>query len=559
MEIKQKIRSSSVKTKKAVHIKERGGALVKSARLSVRGIRRGVRGASVAAQKGKWLAQKADGAARTGGGDSGNENEFAVTQLEQAANHLRGKAQAKAREKAVDMTKWSVKTVKNTVMGKNGGTAAAKVSFKSASGAVKANPAPFKAAKSTAGAPRKYSVASVRKARRTAERSKAALRRSKQAARGAKNTVHTLAAALKRIALALKSFLAFLLAGGWLVLVIVLFAGLIAALIGSVLGIFFGNGSAYNGENLSYAMSQVNAEYNRRISDLAGAEPYDQTVIKINGSAATDMNTVWKQVLAVYSVRVATGDNASMPIDFSDPYRMEMLTNTFFDMVSMSGSVSVSTEEVPNSEGGTTTVEKRVLNVEVTAKTGAEMTGTYGFDAEQRDLLEQLLSPDMDDAWRELLYGSYGNGLVSANGDIVETAISQLGNVGGQPYWSWYGFSSRVEWCACFVSWCAEQNGFIAAGVIPKFSYCDSGIAWFKENNLWQERGYTPVSGNIIFFDWNGDGVSDHVGIVEYTMNGVVHTIEGNSGDTCARMSYPADSGVIMGYGTPFYELASLN
>ena len=94
--------------------------------------------------------------------------------------------------------------------------------------------------------------------------------------------------------------------------------------------------------------------------------------------------------------------------------------------------------------------------------------------------------------------------------------------------------------------------------VIPKFSYCDSGIAWFKEKNLWKDGGYEPVSGNIIFFDWNGDGVSDHVGIVEYTMNGVVHTIEGNSGDACARMSYVVGSSVIMGYGTPFYEQATL-
>ncbi len=108
-------------------------------------------------------------------------------------------------------------------------------------------------------------------------------------------------------------------------MVVVLFAGLIAALIGSVLGIFFGNGSEYNGENLSYAMSEINTEYYNRIADLAGGEPYDQTVIKINGSTGTDMNTVWKQVLAVYSVRVSTGDNASMPIDFSDPYKMEML------------------------------------------------------------------------------------------------------------------------------------------------------------------------------------------------------------------------------------------
>ena len=553
MEIKQKVRSQSVRTKKATQIKERGYTAIKSAKISVKTIRRGVRGASVAAQKGKLIAQKANGSIYEGN----NEKEYAVTHLEQAAGHLKKKAQSKAAEKSTAMTKWSANIIKDTVKGKMGSTAASNVSFKSASGAVKTNSAPFKTAKNT-GTARRYTVSSVRKARKNAERSKAFVHKSKKAARGAKSAVNTLAAALKKIALALKSFLLFLVAGGWLVLAIVLFAGLIAALIGSVLGIFFGNGSEYNGENLSYAMSEINTEYYNRIADLAGGEEYDQTVIKINGSTGTDMNTVWKQILAVYSVRVSTGDNASMPIDFSDPYKMEMLKNTFFDMVSMSGSISTTTEEVPNSEGETATVEKKILSVEVTTKNALDMVGTYSFNSEQKELLNQLLAPDMDDAWRELLYGSYGNGIVSANGDIVETAISQLGNIGGQPYWSWYGFSSRVEWCACFVSWCADQNGFITAGVIPKFSYCDSGIAWFKENNLWQDSGYEPVSGNIIFFDWNADGISDHVGIVEYTMNGVVHTIEGNSGDTCARMSYAVGSSVIMGYGTPFYELATL-
>ena len=568
MEIKEKVRSQSVRTKKTTQIKERGYTAVKGAKISVKTIRRGVRGASVAAQKGKLIAQKTNGSMH----ELDSEKEYAVTHLEQAAGHLRGKAQSKAAEKSAEMTKWSANVMKDTVKRKMGGTAASNISsksasgavktgsapFKSASGTVKTNSVPFKTAKKGTSTTRRYSVSSVRKARRNVEHSKAALHKSKKAAKGAKSAVNTLTAALKKIAMALKSFFVVLLAGGWIVLVIILFAGLIAALIGSVLGIFFGNGSEYNGENLSYAMAEINAEYNNRISDLAGGEKYDQTVIKINGSTGTDMNTVWKQVLAVYSVRVSTGEQATMPIDFSDPYKMEMLKNTFFDMVSMSGSISTTTEEVPNSEGETTTVEKKVLNVEVTAKNALDMVGTYSFNSEQKELLNQLLAPDMDDAWRELLYGSYGNGIVSANGDIVETAISQLGNIGGQPYWSWYGFSSRVEWCACFVSWCADQNGFITAGVIPKFSYCDSGIAWFKENNLWQDGGYEPVSGNIIFFDWNGDGVSDHVGIVEYTMNGVVHTIEGNSGDACARMSYAVGSSVIMGYGTPFYELATL-
>ena len=44
-----------------------------------------------------------------------------------------------------------------------------------------------------------------------------------------------------------------------------------------------------------------------------------------------------------------------------------------------------------------------------------------------------------------LLYG-----IGTGDGEIVTVALSQLGNVGGRPYWSWYGFESRVDWCACF-------------------------------------------------------------------------------------------------------------
>lgn len=539
MEIKQKIRSQSVKTKNATRIKERSDIAIKSTKISVKTIRRGIHSASVAAQKVNGFIYEGN-----------NEKEYAVTYLE--------KAQSKAAEKSASMTKWSANVIKDTIKGKIGGTAASNVSFKSASGVVKTGSVPFKTATNRTGTARRYTVSSVCKARKHAERSKTFAHKSKKATKGAKSAVNTLAAALKKIALALKSFLLSLAATGWLVLVVVLFAGLITALIGSVWGIFFGNGSECNGENLSYAMSEINTEYYNRIADLAEGTTYDQTVIKINSSTGTDMNTVWKQVLAVYSVHVSTGDNASMSIDFSDPYKMEMLKKTFFDMVSMSGSITITSEEVPNGEGEVITIEKKVLSVEVTTKNALDMVETYSFSSEQRELLNQMISPDMDDAWRELLYGSYGNGIVSADVDIVETAISQLDNIGGQPFWSWYGFSSRVEWCACFVSWCADQNGFITAGVIPKFSYCDSGIAWFKEKNLWKDGGYEPVSGNIIFFDWNGDSISDHVGIVEYTMNGVVHTIEGNSGDACARMSYAVGSSVIIGYGTPFYEQATL-
>lgn len=142
--------------------------------------------------------------------------------------------------------------------------------------------------------------------------------------------------------------------------------------------------------------------------------------------------------------------------------------------------------------------------------------------------------------------GSIGNG----GSDIVTVALSQAGNIGGEPYWSWYGFSGRVEWCACFVSWCADKSGLISAKKVPKYAYCPSGIQWFKEQGQWQENGTTPKSGYIIFFDWNSDGISDHTGIVNNVQSGYVNTIEGNSDDAWAQRSYPIHSNVIVGYGT---------
>ena len=142
---------------------------------------------------------------------------------------------------------------------------------------------------------------------------------------------------------------------------------------------------------------------------------------------------------------------------------------------------------------------------------------------------------------------------------IVEVARSQIGNVGGEPYWSWYGFTERVDWCACFVSWCANQCGYIEAGIIPKFSGCEWGVYWFRQHDQWAGRNITPTPGMIIFFDWEDeeggglDGGADHVGIVERVENGRVYTIEGNTADSCRERSYPLGHFEILGYGLPAY------
>ena len=139
------------------------------------------------------------------------------------------------------------------------------------------------------------------------------------------------------------------------------------------------------------------------------------------------------------------------------------------------------------------------------------------------------------------------NGTRPGNQAVVDIAKSQAGNVGGQPYWSWYGFNSRVEWCACFVSWCYGQMGLSE----PRFAACQSqGIPWFQSHGQWGARGYDNLApGDAIFFDWDLDGRADHVGIVIGTDGSRVYTVEGNSGDACKIRSYDVNYECIKGYG----------
>ena len=139
------------------------------------------------------------------------------------------------------------------------------------------------------------------------------------------------------------------------------------------------------------------------------------------------------------------------------------------------------------------------------------------------------------------------NGTRPGNQAVVDIAKSQVGNVGGQPYWSWYGFNSRVEWCACFVSWCYGQMGLSE----PRFAACQSqGIPWFQSHGQWGGRDYANIApGDAIFFDWDLDGSADHVGIVVGTDGSKVYTVEGNSGDACKIKSYSLTYECIKGYG----------
>ena len=202
--------------------------------------------------------------------------------------------------------------------------------------------------------------------------------------------------------------------------------------------------------------------------------------------------------------------------------------------------------------------EYRILHVTLTSRSIAslapellppdqmEMYQVYRQTMGNKPLLFGGGSPDTSGS-EDLSGVQFINGTRPGNPQLVELAKSQVGNVGGQPYWSWYGFDSRVEWCACFVSWCYGQSGRTE----PRFAGCQSqGVPWFQSHGQWGARGYENIApGDAIFFDWDLDGSADHVGIVVGTDGSRVYTVEGNSGDACKIKSYDLNYQSIKGYG----------
>lgn len=221
------------------------------------------------------------------------------------------------------------------------------------------------------------------------------------------------------------------------------------------------------------------------------------------------------------------------------------------------------TETSTDPETGETTSEEvpyeyYILNVKLTSKPISavaselltpeqmEMYQVYRQTMGNKPLLFGGGSPDMSNS-EDLTGVQFVNGTRPGNPQLVELAKRQVGNVGGYPYWSWYGFDSRVEWCACFVSWCYNQAGKSE----PRFAGCEwQGVPWFQSHGQWGARGYNNLApGDAIFFDWDLDGTADHVGIVIGTDGSRVYTVEGNSGDACKIKSYDLNYQSIKGYG----------
>lgn len=173
------------------------------------------------------------------------------------------------------------------------------------------------------------------------------------------------------------------------------------------------------------------------------------------------------EVLAVYAVKTTTDPDDSQEVATVDDSKKAILKDIFRQMNEISSRTESKTEavitETDDGHGNivetTTTVTHTYLYITVSHKTVEEMADHFNFTADQRQQLSELLAEENRRLWSAVLYGIY-----SGDDAIVKVALSQVGNVGGEPYWSWYGFNSRVEWCACFVSWCFNECGYLDTG-----------------------------------------------------------------------------------------------
>ena len=440
----------------------------------------------------------------------------------------------------------SAKAVKSTSKGfKATAKGTIKTSKKSVKTSEQAAKQAVKTAQQAARTAHKTAQASA-KAARTAER--AARAAAKAASQAAKAAAKGITALVKATIAAAKGLVAAVAAGGWVAVLVVVIICMIGLLAGSIFGIFFANEpNPGTGQTVSSVMAKIDAEYTGRIDNIIASNTHDS--LEMYGARAS-----WNDALAVYAVGTAADPDNPLAVALMDDEKAAILRSVFWNM----NAVDHWTESIEHSssyidEAGnkqTDTWTECILHITVSHKAPEEMAMQYGFTSDQKEYLEELLKPEYISLWNTLLYGVSGTG----DGAMIEIAATQIGNVGGGPYWSWYGFGSRVEWCACFVSWVAEQCGYIDAGILPRFAWCPSGVQWFGERDEWQDSGYTPRPGDIIFFDWEQDGECDHVGIVESVADGKVNTIEGNSGDSCRRRSYDLGSVDIYGYGIPAYN-----
>ena len=437
------------------------------------------------------------------------------------------KTTARNTEKAVKAT--AKGTVKTTEKGIKTAQATSKAAIKTTETSVKTAQVAAKASAKTA---QKAAQAAKATAKATAEATKA--------------TVRATIAAVKAIIAGTKALISALIAGGWIAVVIIL----IVVLLGCAVSLF-GGGSGSNAYTPVSAEVEAYEPLIQKYAKQYGIPEYVELIkaVMMQESGGRGLDPM-QAAEGSFNTRYPHEPNGIKDPEYSIECGVQELKAA---LISAEVENPIDMEHIKLALQGYN-FGNGYISWAKTNYGGYSYANAVEFSTMQAARLGWDSYGDTQYPAHVLRYYPYGRAFTSGgNQAIVEVALTQLGNEGGQPYWSWYGFEGRVEWCACYVSWCADQCGYIESGIIPKFAGCVDGANWFKGNGQWQDRNYEPQAGDIIFFDWEGDGETEHVGIVEKCENGVVYTVEGNSGDACRQNQYTVGSSSIYGYGVPAY------
>ena len=437
------------------------------------------------------------------------------------------KTTARSAEKAVKAT--AKGTVKTTEKGIKTAQVTSKAAIKTTETSVKTAQAAAKASAKTA---QKAAQAAKATAKATAEATKA--------------TVRATIAAVKAIIAGTKALISALIAGGWIAVVIIL----IVVLLGCAVSLF-GGGSGSNAYTPVSAEVEAYEPLIQKYAKQYGIPEYVELIkaVMMQESGGRGLDPM-QAAEGSFNTRYPHEPNGIKDPEYSIECGVQELKAA---LISAEVENPIDMEHIKLALQGYN-FGNGYISWAKTNYGGYSYANAVEFSTMQAARLGWDSYGDTQYPAHVLRYYPYGRAFTSGgNQAIVEVALTQLGNEGGQPYWSWYGFDGRVEWCACFVSWCADQCGYIESGIIPKFAGCVDGANWFKGNGQWKDRSYEPSTGDIIFFDWEGDGETDHVGIVEKCENGVVYTVEGNSGDACRQKQYTVGSSSIYGYGVSAY------
>ena len=414
-----------------------------------------------------------------------------------AAKAVKGKPQ-----KAVKTASRSMKSVKNSTKGIKTAQQAARTAQKTAQATAKAAQKAAQAAKATA----KATIA------------------------GVKAAVRVTIAAVKATIAAVKGLIAAIAAGGWVAVVIILLICLIALIVGSCFGLFFGSDSTGTGTSVTQAVTTLNGEFQAHIQEIEDSNSHDRVEFTSNDGV---LSINWEDVLAVFSAKV-TGAEDGAQVASLDDTQVQQMRDIMWEMNAVSSSTRTESHEVEVTEVDedgkettrTETVTETILEISLTHKTAEEMAQQYNFNARQNEYFALMSEPENQNLWAELLGGfsSGGGQIMNPNTDWEGTGIFQWPLPQSYTITSWFGYREDL-----FTGEIAYHSGtdIGAPGGTPILAAADGTVTIANAIDSW------------------GGGYGYHIKI---SHNDTFDTLYAHCSSICVTVGQEVKQGEVIGY-----------